>query len=105
MFSFFLISILSSFGISVLLVEKGDDWPVSKISSFLRKYLSLIHPKFSEMLDCSVCSSFWASFITDLFLFIITGGNYFMWPLTGFAVSGSTWLIYEILSILDKNGE
>lgn len=54
-----------------------------------------------EMLDCIICTSFWVSLLVELFLYFVTGFGYFMWPLSGFAVSGISWLILETLSIMD----
>jgi len=98
-------SILASFGVSILFVEKGDDWPVSKYKKGLSLFLDEFHPKAREMLDCTICTSFWAALIMDAILFIFSGGNYFLWPVTGFAASGFAWIVYQLLEALDNNGE
>lgn len=87
------------------MVEKGDDGPVSIIVRPLRSLLSRIHPKFGDLFDCTVCMSFWTALIVDFSLFIITGGLYFLWPLTGFAAAGLVWLVIQFLNALDPNEE
>ncbi|MFW6008449.1 MAG: hypothetical protein ACOCP8_04195 [archaeon] len=90
-----------------MVVEKGKDYPIRKprilFKRFLHKYISR---KFSKVLDCSTCLSFWTTLIIDIILFIITyyllGTFYFFWPFSGFATAGITWTIIEILNILDS---
>lgn len=101
----FMISVLSSIGLSILLVEKAEDWPVSIFIPFLHNLLGDFHKKLPEMLNCTICTSFWASLVIDAFLFIATSGSYFMWPLTGFASAGLVWILYQVLNAVDKNGE
>jgi hypothetical protein len=99
---FLIISILSSFGIAIALVEKGDEFPIKRYKLLLRKFIhDKMHWKFSHVLDCTVCSSFWIALFVDTFLFIFTGGAYFLWPLSGFAVLGFTWFIIQLLNVLD----
>jgi len=113
MFSFLIcliISILLSFGISVALVEKGNDFPIRawriRLQLLLRK---IINRQFSRVVKCTVCSSFWVSLISDIVLcfvcFFITGTFYFFWPFSGFIVLGLTWLVIEFLNALDSRGE
>lgn len=102
----FVIALLSSFGLAVLLVEKGDDWPMLLFVHPLKRLLSKIHPKMGELLDCTVCTSFWTALVVDFSLFLITGGVYFLWPLTGFAVAGLVWLVIQLLNVMDgDNGQ
>lgn len=104
----FLISIISGYGLAIVLVEKGNDYPIKKprllLKSFIYKYIS---KNFSEVLDCSTCSSFWTTLLIDIILFfisyIIFGSFYFFWPFSGFATAGITWTIIEVLNILDNN--
>ena len=103
MLGIFGVSLLASTGLAILLVEKGEDWPVSFFRRIIDTALSTISDKLSSMLECTVCAAFWTSLITDLFLFIITDGAYFLWPLTGFASSGLIWLMIEFLNTLDKD--
>ena len=98
----FAISILASFGIAVAFVEKGDEWPVSPIRDKITILLSLVSFRATAVFNCTVCLSFWAALVADVALLLITGGKYFLWPLSGFAVLGLSWLIYELLSVLDK---
>jgi len=99
---FFILSILGALGLAVLLVEKGDDWPISFWKPYLSRFLNLFHDRASEMLDCTVCTSFWTALVIDCMIFLLSGGIYFMWPVTGFAACGVTWLIYQILELFDK---
>lgn len=101
----FIIALLSAFGLAVLLVEKGDDWPISIVAGPLRSLLTRIYPKLGDLLDCTVCMSFWTALIADISLFLITGGAYFLWPLTGFAAAGLVWLVIQFLNALDSNGD
>lgn len=103
--TFFLLltSIVCSFGLAVLLVEKRHDYPVRWINLNLRLGIREITSsyKFAKMLTCSICTAFWAAFIVDLII-LIFGHNYFLWPISGFAASGFTWLVYQILDILES---
>lgn len=104
-FELFIISIISSFGLAVILVEKGDEWPVVCITKKIRFVLSIIYPKLAGLLDCTVCMSFWAALIVDFLLFVITSEKYFFWPLSGFSVAGFTWLAIQILNAIDPQEE
>lgn len=102
----FIISILVAYGLAVLLVEKGDEFPVDKVASPLRLFLFWnFGPKVSDVLDCTICSSFWTALIADAILCYISftyfNTFYFLWPLTGFAASGISWTIYEFLNAID----
>lgn len=97
----FWISLLAAIGLAIILVEKGEDWPVLIFIPRVKDFLRSIHEKLPEMLNCSVCTVFWTSLLTDAFIFIFIG-SYFMWPLTGFAASGLVWVTYQILNTLDN---
>ena len=105
-----IMSILLSFGMSIALVEKGNDFPIRawrvRLQLLLRK---IINRKFSRVVKCTVCSSFWVSLISDTVLsiicFFITGTFYFFWPFSGFVVLGITWTIIEFLNALDSKGD
>jgi len=94
-----LLSVLAAFGLAVALVEKGDRFPVSYIAQPLRRWLTSLYEPIGDLFDCSVCMSFWAAFVVDLLGCILLGTS-FLWPLTGFAALGLTWLIYEFLGAL-----
>ena len=102
----FIISIICACGLAIIFVEKRHNFPVRyfnlHIRAFLRKY---IHRKMASLLKCSVCTSFWAALITDTSMYFISDSNYFLWPLSGFAVAGITWIIIEFLNILDSQKE
>ena len=95
----FAISILSAFGLSILLTEMNETWPVKPIYTGLKWLLSLPHKKLGEMLDCSVCTAFWAALVCDIMMYYIWGRS-FMWPLSGFAASGLTYAFF--LSVQDE---
>jgi hypothetical protein len=103
---FLVISVLSGFGMAVVLVEKGREWPIKswriKLQTFFHDYVSW---KFSHVLFCVTCTSFWTTLITDIILCIIglcIGVPYFLWPLSGFITVGLSWIIIEFLNVLDK---
>ena len=101
------VSVLLSFGFAIALVEKGDEYPIKKLRDFLKKILEkYISKEFSEVLNCSTCTSFWTSLLSDLILMVISivffGTFYFFWPLSGFITMGITWFIIELLNAIDK---
>lgn len=99
----FWISVFAAIGIAILLVEKGEDWPVSNFIPAIKAFLDGINKNLSGLLGCAICASFWSALITDSFLFIFTSGSYFLWPLSGFAAVGLAWLIYQLLDALEKS--
>lgn len=100
--SLFLISILASFGLSVLLVEKGEDWPMSLFVGPIRSIFGKINPKVADIFDCTVCMSFWTSLIVEVCMYFFMGKIYFLWPLSGFAVVGLTWLVIQVLDAIES---
>ena len=99
------ISVLTGFGLSILLVEKGKDWPIKPYRIILQLFLSKIHWKLPQMLLCTTCTSFWASLIADIIVAIIAlchGVAYFFWPFSGAVTAGFTWVIIEYLNSIDK---
>lgn len=108
MFNFFIsliISVITSFGIAIILVEKSNDYPVKKIRILLQLLLRKIHWKLPRMLFCSTCSSFWCTLGVDgvlCFINYLNGSWYFFWPLSGFVSSGFMFFIIEFLNAIDK---
>ena len=102
-FIYLIISILLSFGMAILLVEKGKDWPIRPWRIRLQLILRKIHYKAPQMLYCTTCSSFWMTLIADIVLFIVSGGTYFFWPFSGIIVGGITWTIIEYINAIDKD--
>jgi len=103
-----IISILTSCGASILLVEKGKDFPIRRYRIILQKFIhDYIGRRWSIVLKCSTCSSFWISGLVDCLLFIffgiIFGVPYFFWPFSGFITAGIMWVIIEFLNAMDKN--
>lgn len=99
---FFIISAVSAVGAAIILFEKADDFPIRFIRRLLSFPLKIVHPKLGEVFDCPVCLGFWTALFCDLFLLAITGGSYFLWPLTGFAAMGIIWLIYTHFDLRDQ---
>lgn len=106
MLEYLIISILAGYGIAIALVEKGKDWPIKLWKIRLQLMLKKIHWKLPQMLLCTTCTSFWATLFTDTCLcclyYFLTGGFYFLWPLSGFVAVGISWTIVEIINVLDK---
>jgi len=100
-------SITLAFGMAVALVEKGNNFPIRpwriRLQILLRK---IVGRKFSRVVKCTVCASFWFSLISDIVLGIIcllkTGTLFFFWPFSGFIAMGLTFIIIEYLNAIDK---
>lgn len=109
MLNFFIcliISVMLGFGASILLVEKGKDWPIRPWRIRLQLVLSKIHWKLPQMLLCTTCTSFWASLMADVVIGTIAfllGVPYFFWPFSGAITAGVTWTIIEFLNGIDKD--
>ena len=95
-----------SFGISILLVEKGKDFPIKKWRIRIQLLLRKIHYKVPQMLFCTTCTSFWASFFSDIVVgviaFFLFGIPYFFWSFSGIITAGIMWVIIEYLNAIDK---
>lgn len=99
----FWISLVSAFGLAILFIEKKDDFPVSFFHKMFLYILRIFrYEKLEKVAFCVVCFSFWAALITDLIIYFLFDSTYFMWPITGFATAGLTWLIIDILNTLDS---
>lgn len=96
-FLYLLISVLTSFGISTVLVKKQDEWPVMPIVKFIKYIFSFIYSKLPFMLDCVVCTSFWVTLLTDSAIYFIFYHSYFAWPMSGFIAVGITYVIIDFL--------
>jgi len=97
---FVIISVLSSFGLSIVLVEKGEEFPANLFVPKIKSILGLFHDKLPNMLECTVCTSFWTSLVVEITMLMLFG--YFLWPLSGLIVVGFTWLVMEFLNAIDK---
>jgi hypothetical protein len=98
-------SIIVGAGIAIVLVEKGNDWPIKPIRIRIQLLQSKIHYKLPQMLFCSTCTSFWSTLLSDIVICIIScffGTPYFFWPFSGFATAGIVWTIIELLNVLEK---
>lgn len=94
-------SVIFGISLAVLLVEKGDAWPITIITKPLHFILSKIYSKAAAVLECTVCCSFWCAGVGDLALYFLFTHT-FMWPFTGVISLGVTWLIIEYLNAIDK---
>lgn len=98
-----IISIASSIGMAVIIVEKRDDFPVNKIHAYLSSILETFFGlEWAMMLKCTVCTSFWTSLVSEIALYFLSGRTYFCWPLTGFATAGILYFVIDFLNTLDR---
>ena len=93
-----IISVMTGFGLAILLVEKGKEWPIRPWRIRLQLILRKIHWKLPRLLLCTTCTSVWTPLLIDCVLFIISGGTYFFWPLSGAICAGIMWTIIEVLN-------
>jgi|18_taG_2_1085343.scaffolds.fasta_scaffold33300_3 hypothetical protein len=103
--SLFIVSVISAIGLSIIFVEKRYDFPIRKFNVIFRKYIRKINPRLSTLGECTVCFSFWAALISDLFLLIYSDFTYFLWPLSGFAASGAVWIIITYFNLIDTGDD
>ncbi len=106
MINFFIcliISVMTGFGMAILLVEKGKEWPIRPWRIRLQLVLRKIHWRLPQMLYCTTCTSVWATLGIDIVLFIISGGTYFFWPFSGIICAGIMWCVIEYLNSIDKD--
>lgn len=101
-----LISVMVSYGMAILLVEKGKDFPVRRYRVILQKFIhDYIGWKWARVLWCTTCTSFWTTLITDLVVCVVAGlhgVSYFFWPFSGIVTAGIMWFIMEYLNAIDK---
>ena len=97
-----ILSILFGVSFSILLIEKGDDWPVSLLTGPLKLIFGKIYHKLPQMLECTVCASFWTTLVGEMVLFLWVTKS-FLWPFTGVIALGITWFVIEFLNALDKS--
>jgi hypothetical protein len=101
----FLISTISSMGLAIIFVEKRYDFPVQGINLLFRKIVGKIHPKLSVLGECTVCFTFWSSLLVEIYLLFYSNYTYFLWPVSGFAASGSMWVLITYLNLIDREGD
>ena len=113
MLSYFIIVVLLTVSLAILTIQKGHEWPIKRPRIYLQLLMRKIHWKLPQAMLCVVCASFWFGLIADLmmllfsilFYFINPTVNivfYFFWPISGFVAAGISWLVYELLNVLDK---
>jgi hypothetical protein len=103
-----IISVLVAMGISIALVEKSDKYPLDKVKAIVKGFLlKLFGEKFTEVVECTVCTSFWVTFFSDIVVWVYSGGAYFFWPFSGFVTVGIVWIIIELINkeIIQIGGE
>jgi len=103
-----IISIFTSYGMAIALVEKGKEFPIRKYRVLLQKFIhNHIGHKWAKILLCSTCSSMWLSLLIDcilcIFMFVVFGQFCFFWPFSGFITVGFTWTAIEWLNAIDKD--
>lgn len=96
------VSVLIGYGIAITLVEKGDVWPVKPIYELLKKGIGKISPKFAEVLNCSVCTSFWTTLVGDAIMCYYYSGHYWLWPLSGFVTLSLTWTLIQFMNVIEE---
>jgi hypothetical protein len=104
--TYLILSVASAFGLAIALVKKQREWPVRRHVLRLRKLLGCVHRRAPKMLDCVICTSFWATLATDLIICISVFPYifYFAWPLSGFVTVGLSWIIMDCLDSLNAIG-
>ena len=106
MLSFFIcliISVILSFGLAILFVEKGNEFPIKRYRVILQQFVhDKIHWKAAQVFYCSVCFSFWASLLADVIIAIFVCSSYFFWPCSGIIACGFSWIIIEWLNAIDQ---
>jgi len=98
-----IISVMTGFGMAILFVEKGKEWPIRPWRIRIQLILRKIHWKLPRIAFCTTCSSFWLCLISDIALFVISGGTYFFWPFSGIICAGIMWCTVEYLNAIDKD--
>ena len=102
-----MISVFTSYGMAILLVEKGQDFPIRKPRLILKRFIHKhISRKMSKVLDCSTCSSFWCCFCSDCVVCIVAlchGSFYFFFPFSGLICASAVWYSMEVLNSIDKD--
>lgn len=111
MLSYFLIVILLAISLAILTMQKGNEWPIKKPRIYLQLLMRKIHWRFPQAMYCVVCASFWFGLIADIMMailwFILSLINstpytfYWFWPISGFVAAGLSWIIYEVINVLD----
>lgn len=101
-FAHVLVAVFAGFGMAIVLVEKKEQWPATAIRPILSKMLGLVYHKLPDMLECSVCTSFWTALLADLYLSFHTKYAYVpCWPLSGFMAMAVTWTVIETMNAID----
>jgi hypothetical protein len=100
MLEYFVISMVCSFGLSILLVEKNEDWPLNLVIPKIKNILGKLNKNLPNMFECTVCCSVWTTLIIEIFMFLLFG--YFFWPISAFATISLSWFVIEFLNAIDK---
>lgn len=104
--AYVLVAVLSGCGAAVVLVEKKDQWPATAIRPLLTKLLGKIYHKLPEMLNCTVCTSFWTTLFAELWISAYTKFDFFpIWPLSGLISIAFTWSFIMLLNAIDPQSE
>jgi hypothetical protein len=98
-----LVAALAGFGAAIVLVEKKNQWPATAMRPFFSRVLGKISSKLPEMLECTVCTSFWTSSVCFIYISLITNN---LWqilatPICGLVGIAITWTVIETMNALD----
>ena len=100
-----ILTVLCGYGMAIALVEMKRKWPVRKYRVIIKWWLKKINRRLPKMLECSVCTSFWTTLISEIIITIaisVWSGHitldYWRWPLSGFITVGLTWTTMDILN-------
>lgn len=113
MLSYFFIVVLLAISLAILIIQKGHEWPIKRPRIYLQLLMRKMHWKLPQALFCVVCSSFWMGLVADvlmailsILLYLINSPEnyyfYWFWPISGFVAAGMSWIIYEVINVLDK---
>ena len=100
-----IISIMLGYGLAIVIVEKGKEWPIRPWRIRLQLLLRKIHYKLPRVLKCTTCSSFYTCLISDCIVCVVAhmcGVGYFFWPFSGIICAAGTWTVIEVLNSIDK---
>jgi len=97
-----LMAAVAGFGIAIVLVEKKEQWPATMIRPIISTPLKFVYRKLPEMLECSVCTSFWTSIACHIYLsFFNPISHLYYAPISGFIGLAITWSFIEMMNAID----
>ena len=100
-----IISVMLGYGLAIVIVEKGKEWPIRPWRIRLQLLLRKINYKLPRVLKCTTCASFHLTFYSDCIVCIVAhmcGVGYFFFPFSGIITAGIMWYSIEYLNGIDK---